>query len=126
MASERCAGSKLTILAVEDDMYVAQAIALVLGGSGCTITLASGVTDALNTIEQHAQPFDVVITDHSMPELSGLELVRRLREDGFAGKIVVLSAYVSSEDEITYRSIGIDAFLSKPFGVAELRGAVGL
>ena len=116
----------LSVLAVEDDPAVAQAIALVLMDARCSIMQAGNAEEAFDAIALHRCPFDVVITDNSMPGGCGRDLVRRLRQDSFQGKIVVLSAYVSAEDEAEYRDLGVDAMVQKPFAVAELREAVGL
>ena len=116
----------LSVLAVEDDPAVAQAVALVLRDSRCSIMQAANAEEALAAIARHRRAFDVVITDNSMPGGCGRDLVRRLRQDSFQGKIVVLSAYVSAEDEAEYRDLGVDAMVQKPFAVAELREAVGL
>lgn len=116
----------LNILAVEDDPSVAQAVSLVLSGPTCTITTASSAEEAFAAIGRHSREFDVLITDNSMPEVSGGELVRRLRENNFTGKIVVLSAYISPEEAEEYRELGVDLMLPKPFGVSDLRRAVGL
>ena len=116
----------LKVLAVEDDPSVAHAISVVLDGPSCDLTTVSNATDALDTVNRDSVGFDVLVTDNSMPVVSGGELVRRPRGVGFSGKIIVLSAYVSPEEEIAYRALGVDTLLSKPFEISELRRAVGL
>jgi CheY-like chemotaxis protein len=116
----------IRVLAVEDDPGVAQAIAMVLGGPGCQVTLASGASEALAAIARQPQAFEVVLTDNNMPSVSGTELVRRLRTMNFGGRIVVLSAYVSPGQEAEFRALGVDQLLPKPFEMQELRRAIGL
>src|SRR5947207_15181553 len=65
-------------------------------------------------------PFDVVITDHRMPRSGGLELVRKLRQRKYRGKIVVLSAHLSPQNIGTYEDLEIDEVLSKPFDLGAL------
>ena len=72
------------------------------------------------------RPFDVVITDHRMPRLSGLELVRRLRAQNFPGKIFVLSAYLLEEDIRAYEELKVDMMMSKPFDFEELERAMAV
>jgi DNA-binding NarL/FixJ family response regulator len=72
------------------------------------------------------RPFDVVITDHRMPRMSGLELVRRLRKREFKGKILVLSAHLSDEDIHAYEDLEVDMMMSKPFDFEEIQRAVAL
>ena len=116
----------LNILAVEDDPAVAYAVAAALRNPGCNVTVASGVEEAFSAVDRQPGGFDVVVTDNNMPVASGGELVRRLRQSKFNGKIVVLSAYVSPQQEAEFRQHGVNIILRKPFSVAELRGAVGL
>jgi DNA-binding response OmpR family regulator len=61
-----------------------------------------------------------------MPGGSGRDLVRRLRDSGYQGKIVVLSACVSPEEEIEYRVLGVSELVPKPLSLGQLRRAVGL
>lgn len=112
------------ILAVEDETAVARLLALVLCGPECKVTTACDGTEALAKIAAAPQPFDVVITDHQMPKMTGLELVRQLRRDDFGGKIAVLSAHLNEENTRAYQAVGIDLMLSKPFDIDELRHAV--
>lgn len=73
-----------------------------------------------------ARPFDVVITDHRMPRMTGLQLVRRLRAQDFAGKILVLSGYLSDEDIRAYEELNVDMMMSKPFDFDELQQAMAV
>jgi DNA-binding response OmpR family regulator len=114
----------LRILAVEDETAVAQLLALVLCGPTSKVTSACNGEDALAKITAASKPFDIVITDHSMPRMTGLELVRELRARDFAGKIVVLSAHLTQENVGAYAELSVDSMLSKPFDVDELRRAI--
>jgi CheY-like chemotaxis protein len=112
------------ILAVEDETAVAQLLALVLCGPDCRITTAANGAEALIKIAHAARPFDVVITDHQMPVVNGLELVRELRAHHFPGKIAVLSAHLNETNLHAYEELHVDLMLSKPFDVDELRHAI--
>jgi YesN/AraC family two-component response regulator len=81
---------------------------------------------ALMKIGAAAEPFDVIITDHRMPRMNGLDLVRRLRVRKFAGKIIVLSAYLTKENIQAYEELQVDMMLAKPFDVGELQLAMDL
>ena len=116
----------LQILAVEDEKAVAQILAVVLGGPAARVTRASDGWEALMKIGVSKRPFDVVITDHRMPRMSGLELVRQLRKRAFTGKILVLSAHLSDEDIKAYEELEVDMMMSKPFDFEELQSAVAL
>jgi len=71
-----------------------------------------------------SRPFDLVITDHRMPRMGGLQLVQRLRQKNFAGKILVVSGYLSDEDIQAYEELRVDMMMSKPFDFDELQEAL--
>jgi len=116
----------LQILAVEDEKAVAQILAVVLGGPMAKVVRAVDGWEALIKIGAATQPFDVVITDHRMPRMGGLELVHRLRMRNFEGKILVLSAHLSDKDIRAYEEFGVDMMMSKPFDFEEIQNAVAI
>ena len=116
----------LRILTVEDEPAVARLLAILLGGPAAKVTNASDGWMALMKIGAAAQPFDVIITDHSMRRVNGLELVRRVRVRKFAGKIIVLSAHLTKDNIQAYEDLQVDMMLAKPFDVEELQLAMNL
>jgi two-component system OmpR family response regulator/two-component system response regulator TctD len=116
----------LQILAVEDEKAVAQILAVVLGGPSAKVTRAADGWEALIKVAAASKPFDVVITDHRMPRVSGLELVRRLRARKFTGKILVLSAHLGDEEIRAYEALHVDMMMSKPFDFEEIQSAVAI
>jgi DNA-binding response OmpR family regulator len=114
----------MQILVVEDEKAVAHMIAMVLGGPAAKVATARNGWEALIKIGAITKPFDVVITDHRMPRMTGLELVRQLRAQNFAGKILVLSAHLSDEDIRAYEDLRVDMMMSKPFDFDELQQAM--
>jgi CheY-like chemotaxis protein len=119
-------GNALRILTVEDEPAVTQLLALMLGGPTAKVTSAADGWEALMKIGAAAQPFDVIITDHRMPRVTGLDLVRRLRKREFGGKIIVLSAHLTDENIRAYEELKVDMMIAKPFDVEELRCAIEL
>lgn len=65
--------------------------------------------------------FDLVITDHHMPVMNGLEFVRELRAMEFPGKIMVFSSEVDPEVAVEYRKLAVDRILYKPVFPTALR-----
>ena len=116
----------LQILVVEDEKALAHMVAMVLGGPASKVTRAANGWEALIRIGATAQPFDVVITDHRMPRMTGLQLVRRLRAKNFGGKILVVSGYLSDEDIHAYEELNVDMMMSKPFDFDELQQAMAV
>jgi len=117
---------RLHILTVEDEPAVTQLLALILGGPAAKVTSASDGWMALIKIGAAAEPFDVIITDHNMRRVNGLELVRRLRMREFTGKIIVLSGHLTKENIRAYEDLQVDMFLAKPFDIEELQLAMNL
>jgi two-component system cell cycle sensor histidine kinase/response regulator CckA len=116
----------LRILVVEDEKAVAHMIAMVLGGPASKVARARNGWEALIKVGASPQPFDVVITDHRMPRMTGLQLVRRLRAQRFAGKILVVSGHLSDEDIRDYEEQCVDMMMSKPFDFDELQQAMAV
>jgi DNA-binding response OmpR family regulator len=117
-------GKLLNILSVDDEFRVAHALAFALGHPARKLTLAFSADEALAKVTDHSEPFDVVIIDHKMPKVSGIELVQRLRATNFDGKIIVLSAHLTHENRRAYAELNVDTMLTKPFDVHELREVV--
>lgn len=114
----------LNILLAEDERAVAFAIAFALKCDGHKIQLVADGAQALASVRTDPDAFGLLITDHSMPGMTGVELVQRLREESFRGKIMVLSAHLSAENRAAYQALAVDAMVSKPFDVHELRATI--
>ena len=109
----------LSVLGVDDEPVIGESIAYALEGPHRKIVIAKDGQEALALAAK--EKFDVVITDHRMPRAGGLELVRKLRERHYSGKIVVLSGHLSPENIGTYEELAVDEVVSKPIDSAELR-----
>jgi DNA-binding response OmpR family regulator len=116
----------LQILVVEDEQAIGHMIAMVLGGPAAKVSTAANGWEALIKVRMTRRPFDVLITDHLMPRVTGLELVRRLRAQDFGGKILVLSGHLSDEDIRAYEELNVDMMISKPFDSDELEQAMAV
>src|SRR5436305_803582 len=110
------------ILAVDDEPVIGESIACLLEAPHRQIAIAANGQEALAMVA--TKKFDVVITDHRMPRAGGLELVRKLRQRKYNGKIVVLSAYLSPQNIGTYEELAVDEVVAKPFDSAELRDII--
>lgn len=117
------AGS-LNILAVDDEKSITASIRFVLKRQGHTVDAVSDGADALARLAELPGHYDILITDHAMCKVSGLELLTLLPVNTFKGKIVVLSGYLTLELEAKYRSLGAHRIIRKPFELDELRQAV--
>ena len=126
LISFRIMSDRLKILVVEDEKALAHIIAMMLGGPAAKVTTARNGWEALIKIGLATTPFDVVITDHRMPRVTGLELVRQLRTKNFGGKILVLSAHLTDKEISAYEELNVDMMMTKPFDFDELQQAMAV
>ena len=116
----------LKILTVDDEPSIAACLSLIFERPRYELTSARNGNDALARVSAAHAPYDVVITDNEMPQVSGIQLVRELRERSFRGKIVVLSGDLTNETREAYAQMKVDAILDKPFDNYELRSRLDL
>jgi signal transduction histidine kinase/CheY-like chemotaxis protein len=116
----------LTILVVDDERDSLDLVQYVLSHMAATIVTASTAYEALQTID-HLKP-DLIISDIGMPEMDGLELMRRVRASGNARvasvRALALTAFSRREDRLRSLEAGFDEYLAKPVAPAELVRAV--
>ena len=113
------------ILVVEDDRPLREAIVRALTAAGFQVIEAANAPEAMSASE--LQRPDIILTDIYMPDMDGLELIRRMRRiPRLAGiPIIAVSASASNSDAATCLAAGADAFLSKPVVEADLLEKIG-
>jgi len=108
------------VLAVDDDPSILGLISEALSGEGYRVASASNGRDALELLEQ--DPPCVVLLDMRLPTLDGWGFARAMRERGIRVPVVVVTA---ADNASTWaREIGADAYLAKPFQLADLLAVV--
>lgn len=112
----------MRFLVVEDTFDVAEAIRDRLERAGHVVELAAHIADA----EQLASfnTYDLVILDVNLPDGSGFDLLRRLREERNPVPILILTARLAVDDKISALDIGADDYMVKPFDLGELEARV--
>jgi DNA-binding NarL/FixJ family response regulator len=111
------------ILVVDDHEIVRDGLAAALSGPDTRVTAAVGRGDeALESVER--RPVDIVVVDLRLPDMSGHELIGRLKRCRPDIRVVVLSTYLSEESVRLSREAGADAYVAKSAGVSELRAAL--
>lgn len=111
----------MKILIVDDDPIIRDMIQFVLSEeSGHEVVEATNGREALTLYER--EPFRMVITDWSMPEMDGLELCRRIRASPTSGYVyvIILTSHRESPDLVEGLSAGADDYLPKPIDPQEL------
>jgi CheY-like chemotaxis protein len=113
---------RIAVLVVDDEEQVRTFLAELLGSSGYQVRCASSGAQALEMLAGGS--FDAVLLDVMMPEMSGLEVLRRYRSTGGSSPVIVLSALAGAEDAMRAMKLGASDYLSKPFGNDELEDAL--
>ncbi|HEY0293844.1 MAG TPA: response regulator transcription factor [Bordetella sp.] len=106
------------VLVVEDDMQIADLLALNLRDEGYDVTHCAHGEDGLRQLEQGG--WDALILDLMLPGIDGLEICRRARAMPRYIPIIILSARASEVHRILGLELGADDYLAKPFSVLEL------
>ncbi len=112
------------ILAVDDEPAVAFSLRHVFAGPRYEVLSVEDGSAALAKLDDRSEHYDAIIVDQKMPNLTGLELVSAIRERGIPGKIIVLSAQLTTELREAFLRMDVDAIFLKPFDIEELRSAV--
>ncbi len=109
------------ILLVEDDVALGRGISLALRGDDVRIALREDCAGALEAAER--EEFDLAILDVNLPDGSGLDVLRRLRELGSA-PVILLTCNDLETDQVAGLELGADDYVTKPFSLAVLRARV--
>ena len=112
---------KQRILVVDDEPQLTRVLRRSLMAKGYDVRIAGDGEFALQTF--HDWPPDLVITDLAMPNLSGLELCRRLRATSDV-PIIVLSVRGEEQTKVQALDAGADDYVTKPFGMDELSARI--
>ncbi|KAF0094343.1 MAG: response regulator [Puniceicoccaceae bacterium 5H] len=112
----------MRVLIVEDASRLREGIARALRKAGFVVDTASDGEQGLWAAESH--PYDAVVLDIMLPRLSGLDLLTRLRQQGSALPILLLTAKDTVADRVQGLRSGADDYLIKPFALDELLARV--
>lgn len=108
----------MRVLYVEDEKFLADAVKYNLEKQGMAVDVAvdgeSGLDAAMKDI------YDCVILDIMLPKLSGIEILKCMRERGVQTPVIMLSALSEVEDKVRGLDMGADDYLAKPFKTKEL------
>lgn len=117
------ASGKAHILVVDDSANTLEVLQRNLASAGYHVFTAPGATEAIEIL--NAAELDLVITDLKMPKVSGLDLVRHIRENFKKTEVMIITGYPSVQGAVEAVKTGAEEFLAKPFTDAELLSAVG-
>lgn len=110
------------ILVIEDDAELQGVLVALLGSEGHRVEAVSSGEAAL--VAAAEANFDLVIADVRMEGMSGLDAIERVKENDSEMKSLVITGYASEEDSIRAVSLGVEAYLKKPFSLDDFLEAV--
>ena len=114
----RADGSPIRILVVDDEAVLAEMVSLALRYEGWTIGTAADGASAVATARE-LRP-DAVVLDVMLPDMSGLDVLRTLRENSPGLPVLLLTAKDAVEDRIAGLTAGGDDYVTKPFSIEEV------
>ncbi|MBT3764910.1 MAG: response regulator transcription factor [Rhodospirillaceae bacterium] len=108
----------MRILLVEDDPTTAQSIEMMLKSEGMVVDTTDLGEDGLEIGKLY--DYDLIVLDLMLPDMDGLEVLRRLRDSRVETPVLILSGLTEPEKKVKGLGIGADDYLTKPFDKAEL------
>jgi two-component system OmpR family response regulator len=114
----RADGSQLRVLVVDDETSLAELVSMALRFEGWSVRCAADGVSAVREAKQFRP--DAVVLDIMLPDLDGLEVLRRVRTDQPEVPVLFLTAKDAVEDRIAGLTVGGDDYVTKPFSVEEL------
>jgi DNA-binding response OmpR family regulator len=112
----------MRVLIVEDEIVVARQIASALTEAGHDPKTVHGGEAALEEVRK--TPFDLIVLDIRLPGIDGFQVLRRLRTQHLASRVLLLTARGAVDDRVTGLQLGADDYLPKPFAMQELLARV--
>jgi len=114
----RADGNPIRVLVVDDEAVLAEMVSMALRYEGWSIDTASDGASAISAARA-ARP-DAVVLDIMLPDMSGLEVLRKLREQNPQLPVLLLTAKDAMEDRIAGLTAGGDDYVTKPFSIEEV------
>jgi len=118
MGQSRERARSISVLVVDDERPTRLLMEKELPRAGYTVTTAESGEEALERLR--AADFDVILLDLKMPGIGGMEALRRIRESGAAGEVVILTGHPDVDSAIAAMKLGAYDYLTKPFKLSEL------
>src|ERR1019366_8383874 len=114
LAEERqSVATKARILVIDDESEIREMLELLLNLEGYSVYLAPNATEGIKKLEAHI--YDLVLLDVMMPDRSGMEVLREMREHGDETPVFVITAYGSVEAAVSALKLGANDYFQKPW-----------
>ena len=113
-----------TILIVDDDPQLRQSFKKLLVEEGHTVATAPNGEAALELVQVNADRYDLVITDQTMPRMSGLQLAEQIGRMSAAPPVVLYTGYADAVDSAKLSAAGVKGLVHKPLEPGELHAVI--
>ena len=113
----------LRLLCIDDDEQILETMQVCLGHLGHQVKVASGGKRGIEvfcTAILKSEPYDVVITDMSMPDVNGLEVAQAIKAESAKTPVILLSGAAGSTRDAEIPSTSVDAVINKPASLRQL------
>jgi DNA-binding response OmpR family regulator len=107
----------MTILIVDDEKPIVELLKHRYVAKGHSVSTAYDGKEALELIKSNS--YDLIFLDHNMPGLTGLELLRYIKQKNLKPKVVIITGYPEI-DEFFMKGRGADEYLTKPFNIKDI------
>lgn len=112
---------KLTVVIIEDEKNICRFIESVLAGESYKTVMASTGTEGLSVIASQCP--DIILLDLGLPDMDGIEIIRKVRQFTHT-PIIVISARTQEDEKVSALDCGADDYITKPFGTSELMARI--
>lgn len=118
--AEVITSKKGRILVIDDDRSARMLLERVLVRAGHQVQLVDTASEGLAALKQGG--FDLLITDKNLPDVDGLELLRRAREANPGLQVILMTGFPTAETRMHAEELGVHSYVTKPFGVHDILG----
>ena len=112
---------KLTAVIIEDEKHICRFIETVLSAENYRTFTSASAADGLSIITSQCP--DIILLDLGLPDMDGLEVIRRVRQFGDT-PVIVISARTQEDEKVAALDAGADDYVTKPFGTSELMARI--
>jgi DNA-binding NtrC family response regulator len=114
------------LLIVDDDSDIVQVLKLGLQKNRFSVNAFTNPEAALQSFKSNAKSYCVVVSDMRMPELSGIQLAKKVKEINPDVKVVLMTGFEIRDNEFSkvFPSTSVDGFVQKPVGIKELANKI--
>ncbi len=114
----------MRVLLVEDDELLGDGIKSCLKTSGYTIDWVKDGKAAIDVLSSSHESFDIIVLDLGLPKMSGLDVLKNIRNENIATPVLILTAFETVDDRVKGLDAGADDYMTKPFDLEELNARI--